>query len=145
MTGLLLPVRRLNEHAVLPHRGYHDDAGLDLPVLGGVWVPPGVTADVPCGLAIQLPQGTFGLIVGRSSTRRNRGLLVHPGIIDVGWRGDLFALVENLTDEVVQIGEGERLAQLIILPNLTSMYAPEWVDELDPHDRGTNGFGSTGR
>lgn len=145
MTGLPLPVRRLTEHAALPHRGYHDDAGLDLWVSGRVAIAAGLTADVPCGLAMQLPQGCFGLIVGRSSTRRARGLMVHPGVIDVGWRGEIFVNVENQTDELVIIEIGERLGQIIILPNLTHLYEPVWVDELDPHDRGTNGFGSTGR
>lgn len=140
-----LPVRRLDELAVLPHRQYRDDAGLDLAVSAHTVVPPASSVDVPNGVAIQLPERTWGLVIGRSSTRRKLGLLVHPGVIDAGWRGELFVNVENQTDEPVTLEVGDRVGQLIILPNYTMEQEPMEVDELAPHPRGLKGFGSTGR
>lgn len=130
--------------ARLPSRGYPDDAGLDLYTTGQRSILPGEFVDVPCGIRVQLPEWGWGLITGRSSTLRKKGLLVHPGIIDAGWRGELFAGVWNLTDKEVWVEEGERIAQLIVMPNLTKDLNPVQVEGLDPHDRGTNGFGSTG-
>lgn len=140
-----LPVRRLDEHAVLPHRQYQDDAGLDLVVSSGVRVPPGQSVDVRTSVAMQLPPWAWGLIIGRSSTRRSKGLLVHPGVIDSGWRGELFINVENQTPDYVEIGRGERIAQIILIRNETMKFEPMWAETLGPHPRGTNGFGSTGR
>lgn len=128
----------------LPSRGYADDAGLDLYVVGNHTILPGVFTDVPCSVSVELPSWTWGLITGRSSTLRTKKLLVHNGIIDPGWRGELFAGVWNMGVGPVHIKEGERLAQLIILPNVTREFAPSQVDALTPHERGTNGFGSTG-
>jgi dUTP pyrophosphatase len=135
----------VDEGGTLPSRGYEDDAGLDLYAGVDIEIPLGEAVDVPSHVRIQLPPHSWGLIIGRSSTRRKRGLLVHPGVIDTGWRGDLFAMVENVGQEpVVKIKKGDRLAQLIIMNNSTRLYRPEPVDQLDPHPRGVNGFGSTG-
>lgn len=144
----LLPVKFLpgfNVAEPLPRRSYDDDAGLDLIVAEDRVIDPGEAIDVPSGVAVQLPDWSWGLIIGRSSTRRLRGLLVHPSVIDSGWRGDMFALVENLTSEPVLLRTGERVAQLIVLPNLTRDLVPVVVPELSPHPRGQQGFGSSGQ
>jgi dUTP pyrophosphatase len=141
----VLAVRRLEEHAVLPQRGYRDDAGLDLVVSAATAVPPRSSVDVPNGVAVELPLWAFGMIVGRSSTRRSKGLFIHTAIIDTGWRGEMFALVENVTDETVQVEQGDRIAQLIVLRNETMRLDVVERQTLSEHERGTNGFGSTGR
>lgn len=140
-----LPVKQLDARAHIPTRGYSDDAGLDLWVVGDHVVPPGELVDVPCGCAVEIPNYLWGFLVGRSSTFRRKHLQVHPGVIDPGYRGELFAAVHNPGDTPVEVSDGERLAQLILLPNVTPTYDPQWVSQLAPHDRGGNGFGSTGR
>lgn len=128
-----------------PDRAYPDDAGLDLFVSKRTVIPCGQFVDVSSGIAVELPPGTWGLIQGRSSTLRKRQLLVNPGVIDVGYRGELFAGCWNL-GRVTQILEpGERVAQLIIIANVTEMVGVRVVDELGEHARGGNGFGSSGR
>lgn len=129
-------------------RAYSDDAGFDLPVVGlGVTLLPGEFKDIPTGIAVQMPPGTWGMIVGRSSTIRKRGLLVHTGVIDNGFRGELFAACQNVHPErkSVNIAPGERLAQLIVMPNATESVRPMLVEALDPSERGTRGFGSSGK
>lgn len=143
----LLPVAKIREgeHAELPTRAYHDDAGLDLYVSQPTQVPPGEFVDVPTNTAIQLPEGTWGLLQGRSSTLRKKKLLVNPGVIDVGYTGELFSGVQNLSDQTVHLQPGERISQLILIPNATENYQPIKVPHLDNNtSRGNNGFGSSG-
>jgi dUTP pyrophosphatase len=142
-----LPVAPVNQDDgiyFLPRRIHADDAGLDLYVARTTTVEPGEFVDVPAGVAVELPEWSWGLITGRSSTLRKRRLMVNPGIIDAGYRGPLFAGVFNLAGETVTVEQGERIAQLIIIENSTRRVRPEWVKELSPHARGESGFGSSG-
>ena len=132
--------------AKMPIRAHHDDAGWDLFVSQDVTVPPHGFMDVPSGVSVELPNGYWGLLTGRSSTIRKRGLLVVQGVIDTGYRGELFSAVWNLTDKSVLLERGERVAQLILLPNATaSSVLVQAVDDLSPSERGFGGFGSSGR
>lgn len=128
----------------LPTRAYSDDAGLDLYASEGLWVGVGEFKDIPTQLRVQLPQWAWGFLVGRSSTLRKRKLLVNPGIIDTGYRGELYIGVQNMSDKPVRVEKGERLAQFIVMGNATRRVSPVMVDELDQHPRGNNGFGSSG-
>lgn len=137
---------RITGDGRLPTRAYPDDAGFDLYVQGEHGVSGGqvMPALIPCGVAVELPPGWWGLLVPRSSTF-NLGLIVNPGIIDPGWRGGLFAAVRNLRDSTVLLHDGDRIAQLIPIPAFPAGVPVRRVDQLSPHERGTNGFGSTGR
>lgn len=143
-TGVGLSVVKLSEGARVPSRAHSDDAGLDLYVSQEVVIPAGGFRDVPCGVAVELPAGSWGLLTGRSSTMRRRGLLMVQGVIDVGYRGELFAGVFNVSGGDVAVGVGERLSQLIVLPNLTETLTPVVVESLSESERGVGGFGSSG-
>ena len=130
--------------AILPTRGYHGDAGFDLYVSEDTVVNEHGFTDVHCGVAVEFPDGVWGLIVGRSSTIRKRELLVTPGIIDQGFRGELYTGVWNLSGQAQMVQKGERLAQIIPMPVVADHLIPEMVDSLGYHPRGVNGFGSTG-
>ena len=138
-----LPVKIWNE-GCLPQRAYDDDAGLDLVVSQDTTIAPGTFVDVPCGVSVELPAWAWGLVTGRSSALRKRGLLVHSGVIDAGYRGPLFAGAWNMTDETVVVKAGERVAQLIVLSNMTRHVQPVETLALTQSPRGQNGFGSTG-
>jgi dUTP pyrophosphatase len=151
----MLAVRTDGDRIREPFRqsGYPGDCGLDLEITEDIRLLPGESANVPCGVAVALPPGTFGWICGRSSTWTRWGLWVMPGIIDEGWRGELRTLVYRpwgpaLDDDYapVTIPEGTRLAQLIVLPNLMDkvrVIRPAG-DRLPESERGESGFGSTG-
>lgn len=129
---------------VLPTRAYGDDAGVDLYVTEDLTIPGGAFVDIPTNIGVELPPWAWAFLVGRSSTLRKKGLLVNPGIIDPGYRGELYAGVQNMGALPVQIKAGERLAQLILMNNATRKISPEWAVELGGSDRGNNGFGSSG-
>lgn len=128
----------------LPGREYDDDAGLDLYVSKSVQILPGTFQDIPSDVFVELPGHTWGLVTGRSSALRKRGLLVHTGVIDAGYRGELFAGAWNMTRDVVVVEKGERIAQLIVIGNGTRYLTPIQTMELTSSMRGERGFGSTG-
>jgi dUTP pyrophosphatase len=138
--GVKLLVRR----AKLPTRTYKDDAGFDLYVAEYVSIRPQEFVDVPCGVALDLPVGIWALLTGRSSTLRKRGLLVNQGVIDTGYRGELYAGVWNLSRDVVKVRPGERIAQILLMSNQTMLHHLVEVPTLSDHPRGRNGFGSSG-
>lgn len=127
-----------------PVRHYGGDAGWDLVVSEETRIPFGGFADVPCGINVELPAGTWAMITGRSSTLRKRQLLVSTGIIDNGYTGPLYAGTQNLGDKAAVVGRGERIAQLIPFPLVSQGLVPWQVDSLGDTDRGASGFGSTG-
>lgn len=145
----------------LPSRSYDDDAGLDLYVMEDTTLLWGEFRDVPLGVNVALPPWSWGFLVGRSSTFRKRGVEVMTGIIDAGYRGPLFAAcvwrpAQLHPDQIVpgavgmveqrlhKLKAGDRIAQLIIIPNGTADVEPVRVGELPVHDRGEKGFGSSG-
>lgn len=138
-------VQMLSIFGIMPYQAHRGDAGYDLWVSRPTVIEPGMFVDIHCDVAMQLPPDVWGLIIGRSSTIRKRGLLVVPGIIDSGFRGELFAGVWNLGTEPVEVSNGERLAQFIPMPLLSDGLELQQRSELDDHDRGVNGFGSTGQ
>jgi dUTP pyrophosphatase len=139
-----IPLDMVAEPGHLPSRAYLGDAGFDLYTVGDHAVEPGEFVDIPVGCSVELPQGVWALLTGRSSTLRTHELLVNTGIIDTGYRGPLFAGVRNLGSKLFAVKHGMRLAQLIPLPNLADQLAPREVQRLADSPRGTAGFGSSG-
>lgn len=137
-----LPVRRVHPEATLPTRAHPEDAGLDLYALEDVILGPGEGRMARSGVAFALPRGTVGMIADRSSMAR-KGIKTAGGIIDAGYRGEVQVVFWNLSREEVRIARGDRMAQMLILPIETP--AVQEVQELDETQRGSGGFGSTGR
>ncbi len=140
-----LAVQRLRPDARLPSKSHHDDAGFDLYCTEDMIVPGLEFRDLPCGIAIEVPTGYWSLITGRSSTFRRRGLLVVEGIVDTGFRGEIFVGVINIGSEPVAVQAGERLGQLLIFHHGGLGWPVVDVERLSTSIRGESGFGSTGR
>jgi dUTP pyrophosphatase len=104
-------------------------------------IEPYAFCDIPCGIAVKLPPGTWGMVKPRSSTFWKRRLYVHPGIIDNGYTGMLKIGVWNTTDCINTVNPGDALAQLILMPIIEATAV--MVSELPVTDRGSRGFGST--
>jgi len=126
-----------------PTKAYLGDTGWDLYVSRDVVIPACSFTDIHTDIAIAMPEGLWGRITGRSSTLRKYGLLVNEGIIDNGYRGELFIGVFNLTDHDRFIPAGTRLAQLIFHRLIEDLqWEPTMV--LPPSQRQDRGFGSSG-
>lgn len=140
-------VKKLSPNAVLPTYGSAEAAGADLYACldAPVTVAPGETAWIPTGIAMEVPKGCAGLVYARSSLGVKRGLAPanKVGVIDSDYRGEIRVVLLNHGKETQTIEHGERVAQMVITPVLTPEYI--LVDELDDTDRGTGGFGSTGK
>ncbi len=134
---------QLDPGAIPPRVGHPGDAGYDLHTLESITLDPGESQDIRTGVRVQLPEGIWGRITGRSSSLRKHGLFVNEGVIDQGFRGELFVFVTNRNPMSFQVQAGERLAQLILSPVIEAAFTR--VDKLDPSARGEQGFGSTGR
>ena len=105
----------------------------------------GQTAFIPAGIAMEVPVGCAGLIYARSGLACKRGLAPanKVGVVDSDYRGQIMVALHNHGAQQQTIAHGERVAQMVITPVLTPPYTE--VEELTDSDRGTGGFGSTGR
>lgn len=120
-------------------------AGLDLKANEDVTIEVGQIVDIKSMLAVELPRGHFGLIVARSglSYKRQIKLINDVGIVDEDYRGDIGIRLINEGKEDYTIKKGDRVAQMVIVPYIQPRLI--FVDKLEETDRGTDGFGSTGR
>lgn len=140
-----MKVKLHRPNAQAPQRSYPTDAGADLASPETIKLFPNTHAFIDLGLSIELPPGTVGLIFARSGLGSRNGIRPRNcvGVIDEKYRGTLGIMVENASDEFYTIHQGDKIAQLVVVPILTPDF--EIVDELDETDRGAGGFGSTGR
>ena len=140
-------VKKLAPNAILPTYGSAGAAAADLYACleESVTIAPGETVFIPTGLSVEIPAGCAGLIYARSSMGAKRGLAPanKVGVIDSDYRGEIKVVLLNHSGAEQTVAPGERIAQMIITPVLTPAY--EEVDELTDTDRGTGGFGSTGK
>lgn len=140
-----LEFRKLDPDVTLPRRARDGDAGLDLQANDTLKVGPGERAMVPTGLAVAIPPGHAGLVLPRSGLASGQGLTLanSPGLIDEGYRGEIMLAVVNLDpDQPVEIRQGDRIAQLLVVP--FAQVEPAEAAELPPSSRGKGGFGSSG-
>ena len=148
MAGVLrIPVIRLDADLPLPAYARAGDAGADLVARDGVVLRRGGgRALVATGVALALPDGYAGFVQPRSGLALRHGVtcLNTPGLIDSGYRDELRVLLVNTDPEVdYEVHRGDRIAQLVIQRVEYARF--DQVDELDASERGTGGFGHTGR
>lgn len=128
----------------MPERQHAWDAGLDLKASETVTIAPGDTYNMSLGVGFAIPTGCVAYVFPRSSIGVNTPLRManSVGVIDSGYTGPVHACYTNIGNEPFTINEGDRIAQLVVhdihLPDV------EVVDELDPSERGSGAFGSTG-
>lgn len=142
-----IAVKKLRPNALLPTFGSVAAAGADLYACldADVTIQPGQTAFIPTGLAMEIPFGYVGLIYARSGMACKRDLAPanKVGVIDSDYRGEFIVALHNHGTQPQTISGGERIAQLVITPVLMPAY--EEVTELSDTQRGSGGFGSTGK
>jgi dUTP pyrophosphatase len=142
-----LAVRLLHADAKAPARGRPHDAGYDLASVEALTLAPGERRLVGTGVAVAIPPGFAGLVTPRSGLAANHGIhpLNAPGLIDPNYRGEIKVALHHAGDTHHEVGVGDRIAQLLLVPIWTP--ALDVVAELppSPDERGEAGFGSSGR
>ena len=140
-------VRRLphGEGLDLPHYATAGSAGMDVLAAEEVTLAPGARAAVATGFAIAIPDGYEVQVRPRSGLALKHGVtcLNTPGTIDSDYPGEVKVILVNLGDAPFTIARSERIAQLVPAPVQRATLAI--VEQLDDTDRGSGGFGSTGR
>ncbi len=143
-----LKIKKLRENAKIPFRATEGSAGMDLYacIEEPITLKKGEKAVIPTGIAIALPGPELvALLFARSglAIKHGIGLLNSVGVIDSDYRGEVCVGVINQLEETYTIQPEERIAQMVIMP--VSLIEPVEVQELEDTERGTGGFGSTGK
>ena len=137
-----------DDTAQLPKRADSHSAGYDLYAhIGDVeefGIMPGETLMIGTGVHVRIPDGYFGGIFARSGLATKKGLRPANcvGVIDETYTGEIMVALHNDSKEMQVIKDGERIAQLVIIPYANVIF--NQVDELEKTERGENGFGSSG-
>ncbi|MFM8332786.1 MAG: dUTP diphosphatase [Candidatus Methylumidiphilus sp.] len=142
--SIAVKFQKLETDAILPSYAHPGDAGMDLSAWQALTIPPGESALVRTGLAVQLPPNTEAQVRPRSGLALKHKITVlnTPGTIDEGYRGEIGVILINHGKQDFAIDKGMKIAQLVIKPVLRVHI--EEVQNLDETTRGTGGFGSTG-
>ena len=138
---------KTRDDAIEPIRGSAAAAGYDLYIPGSegeIAIPAHSTVKIDTGIAIELPDNTFGAIFARSGLATKQGLRPAncTGVIDSDYRGSIGIALHNDTNEDKIVKGGDRIAQLVVIPYMSINLI--LTDNLDETDRGQGGFGSTG-
>lgn len=142
-----MKMKKFRENAVLPERKTDGSAGFDLCAcidephtlkVGDIFL-------FPTGLGAEIPVGCAGMVFTRSGLGVKHGVAVANGVgvIDSDYRGEIFVGLRNFGHEDYTVMPGERIAQLVVMPIVLPDI--EVVGELSQTERGTGGFGSTGK
>ncbi len=147
MNNVKLNIKKLDEKAIIPTYGSSFSAGADLYACTNesITIASGETVLVHTGIAMAIPEGLVGLIYARSGLASKRGLAPanKVGVIDSDYRGEIMVALHNHGDRAQTVEHGERIAQIVFAPYYCANFA--LVDDLDSTERGSGGFGSTGK
>jgi len=139
---------RIGQDIPLPQHATPGSAGMDLRACidAVIELAPGQTELVPTGIAIHISDpGLAATILPRSGLGHKHGIVLGNlvGLIDSDYQGQLFVSVWNRGDTHFHIEPGDRIAQLVFVPVVQVDF--EQVDEFESSDRGSGGFGHSGR
>jgi dUTP pyrophosphatase len=143
-----IAIQRLAHAHDLPLPAYATEgsAGLDLLAANDfeIELKPGARSAVPCGIALALPSGFEAQVRPRSGLALHHGITVlnTPGTIDSDYRGEVKAILINLSDALFRITRGMKIAQMVIARHERAELSE--TAELPASARGEGGFGSTG-
>ena len=121
-----------------PRRSHENDAGADVFVNQDITLSPGTTTKIPLGFGLEIPDGYVAFVFPRSGLS-SKGIVCQLPPIDSGYRGEIHAVVSNLSSYSYCISAGDRVGQLVVLPVVIADFI-----SYDIKERGTGAFASTG-
>lgn len=133
---------KLDNFAFMPVRAHADDAGLDIRCPYDIKVPPHDNVAIETGVHIAIPKGYVGMLKSKSGLNVNHGI-TSEGVIDSGYTGSIVCKLYNNSDSPYKFKAGDKITQLVIIPIITPEI--EIVSELEDTERGSGGFGSSGK
>lgn len=133
---------KLSPMAYLPERAHGTDAGADIRTPEGFRLAAHGSEIVATGVHVQLPPNTVGMLKSKSGLNVKHGI-ISEGVIDEGFSGEILVKLYNLSDEPYVFHRGDKITQLVVMPVHYVTY--EQVNEIQGGERGTGGYGSTGR
>jgi len=133
---------KIEDGAYMPTRAHATDAGLDLRSTESKNVLAFGTEVFHTGVHVQIPKGAAGILISKSGLNVKHDI-TSTGLIDEGYTGEIMVKLHNHGSTSYRVNAGDKISQLVIVPVL---YEPvEIVDILDDSERGSNGFGSSGK
>ena len=140
-------IKKLKENAQAPKYQTAESAAADLHACldAPLTALPGERVRIPTGIAVEYEdKNVVAVICARSGLSAKHGIALANGIgvIDPDYRGELLVSAVNLSDTPYTFTDGERIAQLMLLPIVRGEF--DFADELSDTERGAGGFGSTG-
>ena len=145
--GVPVKGKKKDGRVELPRYESSGAAGMDLKAFidTDVTIPPLGRAKIPTGLFIEVPAGYEAQVRPRSGLASRHGVTIlnAPGTVDSDYRGELEVILVNLGPEPFKLKNGDRIAQLVISPVTRASLCE--TDSLTDTERGSGGFGSTGR
>lgn len=143
-----IKIQKIKKNAIIPTRGSKHAAGYDLYACmdsENVIIEANKMIMIGTGLSLEIPEGYFAGIFARSGLATKNGLRPANcvGVADSDYRGEYKVALYNDSEQNQVISNGDRIAQLVILPFLSVTF--EEVNELSKTQRDNKGFGSTGK
>ena len=140
-------VKRVRENAVIPNRASKDAAAVDLTACleAAVTIGPGNSVLIPTGIALAVPRGYGAFLFARSGLGIKHGIALSNGVgvVDADYRGEVCVGLHNSSEESYTVNPGDRIAQMAIMPVAMAEFLE--AETLSETERGTGGFGSTGK
>lgn len=146
---MIVGIKKTNPKAILPSRATNGSVGYDVYAIidepnGVVTIAPHGNKLIGLGFALEIPKGIGGFLFARSGLANKKGLRPSNcvGVIDPDYRGEVMVSLRNDTNVIMEVKDGERIAQLAFLPYYDVGFSE--TDKVSETDRGEGGFGSTG-
>lgn len=133
---------KLDRGAFIPVRAHNTDAGADLRSPIETVVPAMGSRVIDTGVHIQLPHGYVGMLKSKSGLNVKFGI-TSEGVIDEGYTGQIMVKLYNHSNYPYTVMRGDKITQLVIIP--CEYVDFDLVDDLEDSERGSDGFGSTGK
>lgn len=133
---------KLDDGAYKPLRAHKTDAGLDLLSPMHKVIRANDWESIDTGVHVEIPVGYVGMITSKSGLMAKEGI-TSRGTIDSGYTGSIKAVLFNHSKKDYIVEKGQKITQLVLIPIITPNV--EIVDSLEETERGSDGFGSTGR
>ena len=134
---------KLDEGAKMPTKAHNTDAGFDLYTPHEVTVKAGGSATVFTGVHMIIPNGWCGLLVSKSGLNTKKDIQT-TGLVDAHYTGQIFVKVQNHGSEDYHFNAGDKVTQIMLLP-VPDTVTLNVIENLPCTERGSNGFGSSGR